>query len=96
MFSGYDVPQKKNIPVAQGPVRNVVGTTSGAQWRNTALALGMGIACAARRRVQRVQRNATDLCGPSRHHGTPQNKQYYIWKKHVNILSCIDDTHDVT
>ena len=50
---------KKIIPVAQGPVRNVVGTTSGAQWRNTALALGMGIACAARRRVQRVQRNAT-------------------------------------
>lgn len=41
------------------PVRNVVGTTSSAQWRNTALALGMGIACAARRRVQRVQRNAT-------------------------------------
>jgi len=46
-------------PVTQGPVRNVVGTTSSAQWRNTALALGMGIACAARRRVQRVQRNAT-------------------------------------
>lgn len=47
-------------PVTQGPVRNVVGTTSSAQWRSTALALGMGIAQrAARRRVQRVQRNAT-------------------------------------